>query len=600
MKIKQLELLHLDVPFTPHTNQHMKYWLPHWRISQLCKITLENGVVGWGETMPNYTWAKVPADIAERVVGRNAADLLWDDKLGAGVQMALFDAVGKSLNVPAYRLLGQPKCREWTPISWWAMDMPPADWAEQCAEAVRQGYMSAKLKARTWYDLHAALQAIFDVVPEQFVLDLDFNGTLDNAANAVKFLSTLEPYKQVAMFESPIPQSDVAGNAQIRNRINRPVAMHYGNPPIMTTLQEDVADGFVLCAGAANLLKQAHICEEANKPFWLQLVGTGITTSWAAHLGAVLVQAKWPMITCMNIWESQLLVNPLEIRGGFIRVSEAPGLGIEVDQEAIARYQVDYSWVDTPVHLYRYRRANGETTYYGCSKQELHYVYPGDAQPICEAGSTLDPVEDDGSEEFAHLRAAVLAERTVRRFEPSPAANANELPVTKAVLLARIETSWQTLKEFINSLDEAKFSLADANGWTVKDHLAHLVPWANGISALLKRQPRWAAMGLDDATATTHDVDAMNAVMYEQRKQHSLRQVLLDLADAQQTIIATLATLSDVDLQRPYHYYQPGVATERTDPIVGWILGNTAEHYQEHLVWMQEIVAPGQSTQLLH
>lgn len=416
MKITDIDLIHLDVPFTSHTNEHMQYWLPHWRISQICKITLENGIVGWGETIPNYTWAKVPDDIEEQVVGQEAAALLWRDELGAGVQMALFDAVGKVLNVPIYRLLGT-KIRDWCPISWWGMDMPPADWAQQCADAVAQGYMSAKLKARTWYDLHASLQAIFEVVPEQFVLDLDFNATLDNAANAVKFLSTLEQYHQVAMFESPIPQDDVAGNAQIRARIDRPVAMHYGNPPIMTTLQEDVADGFVLCAGASALARQAHICQEANKPFWLQLVGTGVTTTWAAHLGAVLPQAKWPAITCMNIWESQLIEPATELRGGFQRVPEGPGLGIEVDQDALEKYQVDYTFIEAPRHIYRYARANGEVTYYGCSKQDLHRIYPKDAQPVCEAGSRLDPVPDDGSAAFDELYAAVQEGHTVRRQE---------------------------------------------------------------------------------------------------------------------------------------------------------------------------------------
>ena len=135
-------------------------------------------------------------------MGHEAAELLWHDELGAGVQMALFDAVGKVLNVPVYQLLGK-KLREWAPISWWAMDMPPADWAQQCADAVAQGYMSAKLKARTWYDLHAALQAVFKVVPPQFILDLDFNATLDNAANAVKFLSTLEPTNRSPCLKAP-------------------------------------------------------------------------------------------------------------------------------------------------------------------------------------------------------------------------------------------------------------------------------------------------------------------------------------------------------------------------------------------------------------
>ena len=39
MRIKSVQLTHIDVPFTNHTNAHMKFWLPHWRIVQLCKIT---------------------------------------------------------------------------------------------------------------------------------------------------------------------------------------------------------------------------------------------------------------------------------------------------------------------------------------------------------------------------------------------------------------------------------------------------------------------------------------------------------------------------------------------------------------------------------
>ncbi len=140
MKISRVELTHLDVPFTAHTNSQMQYWLPHWRIVQICKLTMDNGVVGWGETIPNYTWSKVPGDIEDRIVGKEAGALLWQDELGAGVQIALFDAIGKSLNVPIYRLLG-PKVRNWSPISWWAMDMLPRDWARQCADAVKQGYM---------------------------------------------------------------------------------------------------------------------------------------------------------------------------------------------------------------------------------------------------------------------------------------------------------------------------------------------------------------------------------------------------------------------------------------------------------------------------
>ena len=402
MKIKAIELINLDVPFTPHSQKHLGYWLPHWRIHQICHITLENGIEGWGETIPNYTWAKVPGDIEDRIVGRPAAELMWDDSLGAGVQMALFDAIAKAHGVPIYRLLGT-KVRDWCPISWWNMDMPPEGWAEECRQAAQAGYTSSKLKARPWFDLHAAIQAVQKVVPPGFHLDLDYNGTLANSANAIPHLRELEAYPEVAMIETPIPQNDVAGNKQIRNLIARPIAMHYNNPPIETTMKEDVTDGFVICAGALRLLKQASVCEQWNKPFWLQLVGSGITTAWAAHLGAVLPQAKWPAITCMNIWEHQLIKPAIEVRGGFYRVTETPGLGVEIDSAALEQYAADYTWVDPPRHLYAYRRKSGEVTYYACTKQDMHHVYPEDSQPISEPDSSLDVIEDDGTEAFDKL-----------------------------------------------------------------------------------------------------------------------------------------------------------------------------------------------------
>jgi galactonate dehydratase len=417
VKVQAIEFILLDVPYTEHTNQHMQYWLPHHRILQICKITLDNGIVGWGETMPNYTVAKVPAGVEERVLGQEAAELMWQDALGAGVQMALFDAVGKTLNVPIYRLLGGAKVREWCPISWFAMEMPPDDWARQCQDAVAQGYMSCKLKARTWQDLHAGLQAILAVVPKQFLITLDFNATLWNSAQAVQFLKTLEQYEQVSIIESPIPQADVAGNAYIRRRINRPVAMHFGSPPIETALAEEVCDGFVLGAPASELMRQAHVAQAANKPFWIQLVGSGLTTAWAAHFAAVLPGATWPADTDMHLLESQLITPRIEVRGGYYRVPEAPGLGVEIDHDALARYQVDYAFLEPPRHIYRYRRANGEVTYYGCGKQELHHIYPQSAQPICEAGSALDVVPDDGSAEFAALYEAVQNGHLLRRRE---------------------------------------------------------------------------------------------------------------------------------------------------------------------------------------
>ncbi len=416
MRIKKIDLSYLDIPFTAHTDKHLKYWLPHWHIVQICRLTMDNGIVGIGETIPNYTWAKVPEDIEARIIGQEAASLMWNDGIGAGVQMAIFDAIGKHENVPSYQLLGT-KVRDYVPLSWWNMDMPAADWAQQCADAHKAGYTTAKLKARTWHDLHAGVQAILKVVPPHFKLDFDYNATLDNAANAVAHLKSMEQYPQVAMIESPIPQGDVIGSRQIRTRINKAIAMHFGSPPIITTLDQDVTDGFVVGGGARLIAEQTAIADAANKPYWLQLVGTGITTTWAAHLGAVHKAAKWPAITCMNIWKEQLLKTKIELRGGYYQVPERPGLGVELDEKTIKRFKVDYSWVDKPRHVYRYERASGEIVYFGCSKEEMQQVYPSHAMPICEAGSVLLPYEDDGSKKFEQIWDALQGGKTLRRVE---------------------------------------------------------------------------------------------------------------------------------------------------------------------------------------
>jgi hypothetical protein len=52
MKIENIELTLLDVPFTEHTNKHLGYWLPHWRIIQICTVTLTGASRGTERRFP--------------------------------------------------------------------------------------------------------------------------------------------------------------------------------------------------------------------------------------------------------------------------------------------------------------------------------------------------------------------------------------------------------------------------------------------------------------------------------------------------------------------------------------------------------------------
>jgi len=89
-------------------------------------------------------------------------------------------------------------------------------------------------------------------------------------------------------------------------------------------MRADAVDGFVVVG--PNPIQQALAGAAFNKPSFLQIVGTGITTAYALQFGAVLESARWPAVTAMNIYQDDLIVDPIPISGGFARVSDAPGL----------------------------------------------------------------------------------------------------------------------------------------------------------------------------------------------------------------------------------------------------------------------------------
>ena len=100
--IRAVERTVLDVPFTPRCEEWNALLVRNWRVVEICRIVTEDPELsGVGETVMHYTWQPVTDASVERVIGRNPAELLFDDSLGAGIQMALFDLVGKALGVPA-------------------------------------------------------------------------------------------------------------------------------------------------------------------------------------------------------------------------------------------------------------------------------------------------------------------------------------------------------------------------------------------------------------------------------------------------------------------------------------------------------------------
>ena len=322
---------------TPRRNMDRE--LPHWRYAEICEVTLDSGKVGFGETLLYYTWG-VPTDEAVRTsIGKNALDLMWNDDLGAGLQMALFDAVGRTIDAPIHQLLGQ-KVHQRTPLSWWNIDTSAKDMASECKTAHRQGYMSYKSKGRPWFDIWQQVGQAAAVVPEAFKIDMDFNDTLLTAEQGMGIIKDLEKYPQVDIYETPIPQSDVDGNRQICEATHVNVAMHYGNPSPTTCVQTGCCDGFVVGHGATELMSAGRFCEQVEMPFWLQLVGTGVTAAWSLQFGGVLSQAVWPAVNCHQLYEENSLTQPIVVKEGTAAVPDGPGLGFELNRDLLAKRKV--------------------------------------------------------------------------------------------------------------------------------------------------------------------------------------------------------------------------------------------------------------------
>ncbi|MEZ4618869.1 MAG: hypothetical protein R2867_25600 [Caldilineaceae bacterium] len=139
LRVKEIERITLRVPFTPRTQKWNKLLVWQWQIVEVIRATTDDGTVGYGETLPHYTWGTVPETAIALAKGRNPIELLGDDSLGAGLQMALYDVVGRALAVPVHRLLNLPKVRDWSPLAWWNTKTGPEDLAAEAQDAVAQG-----------------------------------------------------------------------------------------------------------------------------------------------------------------------------------------------------------------------------------------------------------------------------------------------------------------------------------------------------------------------------------------------------------------------------------------------------------------------------
>ncbi|HMO97432.1 MAG TPA: ClbS/DfsB family four-helix bundle protein [Tepidiformaceae bacterium] len=166
---------------------------------------------------------------------------------------------------------------------------------------------------------------------------------------------------------------------------------------------------------------------------------------------------------------------------------------------------------------------------------------------------------------------------------------ADDIPddFTVEELLRRIDSRWQKLQELLGALTPADWERPLGDGWPVKVHVAHLAAWERSALAILDGGSRPEAMGVPLDTWDRHDTDEINEHLAPSAGERSAGQARRDLDDSHKAIVARLNGMTRDQLLLPYSHYQPG-PPENPRPVVGWVVGNTFGHYDEHIEWLEQ------------
>ncbi|MEO1138221.1 MAG: mandelate racemase/muconate lactonizing enzyme family protein [Pseudomonadota bacterium] len=372
MHLKDLEII---VTAPPPPGWGGRYWI-------LVKVTTDTGITGWGEC---YASSVGPAamkgvitDVFERhMQGENPENIELMFRrayssgftqrpdlsvMGAfsGLEIACWDVLGKSRERPVWALLGgrmNDQIRAYTylyPLPHHDIDafwISPELAAESALDCVNRGFTAIKFDPAGPYTMRgghmpamsdisisvAFCKTIREAVGDRADLLFGTHGQF-TTAGAIRLAKALEPYDPL-WFEEPIPPDNIGEMAKVAAATSIPIS----TGERLTTKAEFAP---ILRSGAATILqpalgraggiwemkKVAAMAEVYNAQMAPHLYAGPV--EWAAniHLAASIPN----ILMCETIetpFHDALIKNTICVEDGFIQPPEAPGLGIEVDED---------------------------------------------------------------------------------------------------------------------------------------------------------------------------------------------------------------------------------------------------------------------------
>lgn len=327
----------------------------------LLDLETEEGIVGRSYLEPYVTKAArylVPAlqDLGELLRGREVAPVelfglarkslhfVGYEGLSmiavSGVDMAAWDAVAKAAGVPLCVLLGGSvgAVPAYNSNGLW---LRPAEALGDEAVELRDegGFSGLKLRLGREQprDDVAAIDAVRKSVGEDVQLMVDFNQGL-HRGEAMQRCHMLD-HLGLAWIEEPLVYDDLDGYARLAADLETPIQIgenFYGPRALQLALGKNACDyvmpDFMRIGGVTGWLRAAAIAGTAGIP-----VSTHLYPEVAAHVMRVTETAHWLE---WQDWINPLLATPYAIDKGFLRIPDVPGVGLEWNEEAVARYAI--------------------------------------------------------------------------------------------------------------------------------------------------------------------------------------------------------------------------------------------------------------------
>ena len=166
------------------------------------------------------------------------------------------------------------------------------------------------------------------------------------------------------------------------------------------------------------------------------------------------------------------------------------------------------------------------------------------------------------------------------------------VPANKAELLAYTEERWRAFVTSTDALSDAEWTaLTDAAGWSVKDHVAHVVCWVRSEIALLRhRTPLQESAGISDAVWNAGDFDPINEEVRQLAIDDSPAAVRAERDRVFRQLVEAVSGLTGDDLARPandFGFDEPGKT------LLAVLTEYHGDHFAEHRGYIEIIVAQG-------